>query len=107
MRIDGNSILTVYQPVAGLTPQQRADKIAERIIAAARDPDVLPESVKLEPRDGWTEITVNDKLLMAVTAVDAKAAGRSRKQLAIDNAGNIRQCILNYRRDHNWHVHCP
>ena len=101
--IDGNLILTVYQPVAGFTPQQRADKIAERIIGAARDPDVLPESVTLQPREGWTEISVNDKLLMAVTALDAKAAGKSRKQLAIENAGNIRQCILNYRRDHDWH----
>src|SRR3954452_379884 len=54
--VDGNTILTVYQSIAGLTPQQRADKIADRIIGAARDPNVLPESVKFEPHDGWTEI---------------------------------------------------
>jgi len=101
--VDGNSVLTVYEPVAGLTLQQRGDRIAERIIQAARDPDVLPESVALEPHDGWTEITANGKTLMAVTPADAKAAGKSRKQLAIENAGNIRQCILNYRRDHDWH----
>jgi small-conductance mechanosensitive channel len=101
--VDGNSVLRVYQPIAGLSPQQRADRIAQRIIEAARDRDVLPEAVTIDPRDGWTEITVSDKLLMAVTNLDAKAAGKSRKQLAIDYAGNIRQCILNYRRDHDWH----
>jgi small-conductance mechanosensitive channel len=101
--VDGTSVLTVYQSISGLTPQERADKIAERIIKAARDPDVLPESVALEPRDGWTDITAGGKFLMAVTAFDAKAARKSVKQLAIDNAGNIRQCILNYRREHNWH----
>ena len=101
--VDGNSVVTVYQPVAGLTPQERADRIAERIIKAARDPNVLPESITLESLDGWTEIAANGKTLMAVTPFDAKAAGTSRKQLAIANAGNIRQCILNYRRDHDWH----
>jgi hypothetical protein len=34
--IDGRSILTVYQPIGEYTPTQRAEKIAERIIAALR-----------------------------------------------------------------------
>ena len=104
MIIDGRSILTVYQPIGAYTPQQRADKITERIIAAAQDLDILPESVGLVPRDAWTEIIAGSRLLMAVTDLDAKMAGKSRKQLASEDAGNIRQALLNYRREHSWNA---
>ena len=104
MIIDGRSILTVYQPIGAYTPQQRADKIAERIVAAAQDINVLPESVGLVPRDAWTEIIAGSRVLMAVTDLDAKMAGKSRKQLASEDAGNIRQALLNYRREHSWNA---
>ncbi len=41
---------------------------------------------------------------MAVTDVDAKMAGKSRKQLASEDAGNIRQALINYRREHSWNA---
>jgi len=102
--IDGRSILTVYQPIGAYTPQQRAEKIAERIVVAAGDVDVLPESVGLVPRDAWTEITAGSRVLMAVTDLDAKMAGKSRKQLASEDAGNIRQALLIHRREHSWNA---
>lgn len=100
--IDGEQILRVYQPVASMTPEQRAEKIAERIIAVARDAKIPAESVAMVTRDAWTEIVVGDRLLMGVTDIDAKLAGTTRKQLAYDDVASIRQAILNYRNDHNW-----
>jgi small-conductance mechanosensitive channel len=99
--IDGRHILSVYQSVGSISPRERADKITDRIIAVAKG-DVPPESVGLSPREAWTEIAAGDKLLMVVTDGDAKLAGKLRKQLAIEDAGNIRQAILNYRKEHNW-----
>jgi small-conductance mechanosensitive channel len=96
--------LTVYQPIGGYSPKDRADKIAQRIVLAAEDPQILPESVALEPRDAWTEITADSRVLMVVTEADAKTAGKPRKQLATDYAGNIRQAILMYRREHSWNA---
>jgi small-conductance mechanosensitive channel len=100
--IDGRHILTVYQPIGSISPTERADKITDRIIAVAKDENVLPESVGLVPQESWTEITAGGKLLMAVTETDAKLAGKPRKQLANEDAGNIRQALLNYRKEHNW-----
>lgn len=102
--IDGRSILTIYQSIGAYTSEQRAEKIAERIIYAAKDIDVLPESVGVVSRDAWTEITAGSRVLMAVTDLDAKMAGKSRKQLSIEYAGNIRQALLNYRREHSWNA---
>ena len=100
--IEGRHILSVYQPIGNFTPQERAERIAERIIAAAKDGRISPESIGVQPRQAWTEITANDKFLMAVTDEDAKMAKKTREQLAAEDAGNIRQEFLNYRRDHSW-----
>jgi hypothetical protein len=102
--IDGRTILTVYQPIGASTPQDRAERIAKRIIAVAQDAAVTPESVGVQPREDWTEISSDSTVFMAVTDLDAKMAGKSRKQLASESAGNIRQALVNYRRDHSWNA---
>jgi small-conductance mechanosensitive channel len=100
--VEGRRILTVYQPIGTYTPKERAERIAERIIAVAREGKMSPELIGLQPREAWTEITANDKVLMAVTDVDAKMAKKTRDQLAAEDAGSIRQALLNYRREHSW-----
>jgi small-conductance mechanosensitive channel len=102
--IDGRTILTLYEPIGESTPQERADRIAGRIIAAAEDPTIPPESVAVEPGNEWTEISAGSRVIMAVTDLDASAAGKSRKQLASEAAGSIRQALVNYRRDHSWNT---
>jgi small-conductance mechanosensitive channel len=102
--IDNGTILTVYETVGGYTPQDRAEKIRERILAVARDTRIPAESVALVPREAWTEIAAGSKILMAVTDADAKKAGKPRNQLASEDAGNIRQALLNYRKAHNWNA---
>ena len=102
--IDGRKFVSVYEYVGTYTPQERAEKIAERIISVARDTHVPAESIGLEVRDAWTEISAGEKLIMAVTDADARMAGMPRKQLAIEDAGNIRQAILLYRQEHSWNA---
>jgi small-conductance mechanosensitive channel len=102
--IDGRTILTVYQPIGTTTPQQRAERIASRIIAVAEDPNIRPESIGIQPGNEWTEISSGSVVIMAVTDLDAKMAGKPRKQLSSEAAGNIRQALLNYRRDHSWNT---
>jgi hypothetical protein len=65
---------------------------------------ISAESVALVPREAWTEITADSRVLMAVTDLDARMSGRSRKQLASEDAGNIRQALLTYRREHSWNA---
>jgi small-conductance mechanosensitive channel len=100
--IEGHPVLKVYQPIGSYSPKDRAALIAQRILDAARDLSISPESVVSTPRGAWVEITAGGKILMAVTDEDAKLAGKPRAQLAMDDAENIRQYLMDYKRDHSW-----
>lgn len=102
--IDGRPILTVYEPVGTLTPETRAQGIAGRVIALARDGSIPAESVRLQPRNAWTEILADNTMIMAVTNADAKAAGKDRQQLAFEDAESIRQAVETYRNEHSWRM---
>ena len=102
--IDGYPILKVYEPVAMLTPQTRAQGIETRILAVARDSSIPSESIRLEPREAWTEIIAGDTAIMAITDGDARAARKTRQQLAQETALNIRQAVEEYRYSHSWRM---
>src|SRR5215831_16266200 len=101
VEIDGQTILTVYQSVGSFTATDRAAKISERILAAAKR-GADPKTVALTVRPVWTEISVEGNLLLAVTDEDAKNAAKPRAQLATEDAEIIRQVLLKYRQEHNW-----
>jgi small-conductance mechanosensitive channel len=100
--IDGRTILTVYQEIGSHTLDDRASAITKRIIAAAKTKAVSPDETHLQARPGWTEILVGDEAIMVVTDGDASGAGQPRGQLAKKYADNIRQAIVDYRRQHTW-----
>ena len=99
--IEGRTILTVYEPVGNLKPEERANGIETRLISFAAKGG-SPDAIRLQPHDAWTEIFLDNVLIMAVTDADAKMAGKSRARLAAEYAENIRIAIHNYRRDHSW-----
>ncbi|HXZ79063.1 MAG TPA: mechanosensitive ion channel family protein [Terriglobales bacterium] len=103
VEVEGRAILTIYEPIGTLTPEERAAAIARRIIFLAGG-SASPDSIRLQPRDAWTEIILDNMVIMAVTDADAKAAGKKREQLAFEDEEAIRQAILNYRREHSWRL---
>jgi small-conductance mechanosensitive channel len=100
--IDGRSVLHVYQPIGPDSPEARAQHIADRIVAAARDSSQSPDDLRLQARDGWTEISLGDTLIMVVAEGDARGAHRDRGGLAKEYAAAIGQAMRDYRRDHSW-----
>ncbi|HEX8814820.1 MAG TPA: mechanosensitive ion channel family protein [Terriglobales bacterium] len=101
--IDGRPILTVYETIAGSTPQERARVIESRIVSVARDSHYA-DSIRLEPREGWTEIFAGDAVIMVVTEADARETGETREKLSADYGQKITQAIANYRHDHSWRM---
>jgi small-conductance mechanosensitive channel len=99
--IEGHSVATVYEPVAGLSPEERAASIKERILAIARS-NASPDAVVLQSRNAWTEILLDNQIIMAVTEADAAATGKPREQVAFEDAERIRQSIRTYRKEHGW-----
>lgn len=96
-------ILTVFETVGGLTPEQRAAGIKGRIVAIARS-GASTLAARLEPHEGWTAILVGDQVIMAVTNADARAAGKSRQQMATEYADKITSAIHNYQEEHSWRM---
>ena len=99
--IEGRSVLTVYESVGTLTPEQRANAIAARIVSFAAGGG-SPDPVRLQTHDAWTEIFVGNTFIMAVTDADARMAGKPRDQLATEYVEKVRTAIHYYRRDHSW-----
>jgi len=102
--IEGRPVLMVYHPVGTFTPEERAAGIESRIIAAAKNGLVSPDSIRLQTREAWTEILMENTVLMAVTDQDARMAGKPRQQLAMEDADSIRREILTYRQEHSWRL---
>ena len=101
VEIEGRPVLMVYESVASLTPEKRAQSIAKRIVSLARSNASL-DSMRLEPHDSWTEIYLDNILVMAITDADARMAGKSREQLVHEDVEGIRRAIQEYRREHGW-----
>ena len=102
--VDGRPVLTVYEQVANLTPEARAQGIEKRIVALARETSTPVESVRIRQRDAWTDILADDTVIMAVTEADARATGKSRQLLALEDAESIRRTIQTYREEHSWRM---
>ncbi len=104
VQIDGQVILTVYEPIGAYSPEQRATAIKQRIVAIAKQQNRNPDCIVTQAREHWTEILCDKSVIMGVTDGDARMAAKSRQQLAIENAESIRQALRNYRREHSWRM---
>jgi len=99
--IDGRPILYLNAPIGGYTAADRAAAITQRILDLVKS-GVPVESVQVEEREAWSEIRSGNDLIMAVSDLDAQARGRSRQQLAAENAQIIRHTVGRYRDAHTW-----
>ena len=100
--IDGRPVLVVRAGAGGHTAHERADAIRDRILRIARNQRIKINDIHVEPRESWTEILVDNQVLMYITDADAKAADRTQTQLAGEHAEVFRRIIQRYREEHTW-----
>lgn len=100
--IEGRPLFTVYEPVGPLTPQERAERIEQRIIAIAEEESTTTATTHFETHSGWTEIYVGQQIIMAITDIDASIAGKGRPELAANYAAAITSAIETYRKERSW-----
>jgi small-conductance mechanosensitive channel len=102
--IEGRPLFTVYEPIGPLTPQARAERIEQRILAIAQEgqPVTTAPATHFEIRPGWTEIYVGDQIVMAITETDAENAGKTRPELATEYAAAITGSIATFHQEHGW-----
>jgi small-conductance mechanosensitive channel len=102
VEVDGRPVLVIYAPIGGFTPQERAQGIERRIIALGKRRDTALEAIHAEDRGTWTELMAGTDRIMGITAGDAKAAERTRPELAAEYTEIIRQVVKEYREEHTW-----
>ncbi len=75
----------------------RAKMIRDRIVDAAADRSISPDSVHVADAGGVTRIVAGDRPLVGLVDADAQLEGIGRPELAKIHSLRVQQAILNYR----------
>jgi small-conductance mechanosensitive channel len=96
--VEGDTLFVVRAAARGMSVEQRADGITDRIIALAESYTIRTEDVVADSRPDATEILATDRFVMGVYDVDAMLAGVSRDSLAGQYVTAIRGAVDAYRQ---------
>src|SRR3954471_9774110 len=94
--IDGIELFSV-RGVSSYPAQLRAQLIRDRIVAAAADPAVVPESLQMVDSDGSTRLMAGEHPIMAVVDADSALEGVARPALAMAHLYRVRTAIAEWR----------
>jgi small-conductance mechanosensitive channel len=97
VEVDGE-ILFEVRGVAAYPADRRADEIAGRIVAVARDRSVSPEDIVVVDGPNSTEVRAGDLRLMLVVDADGELNRLSRQDLGLAMTRRIREAVTSYRR---------
>ena len=98
--VSGKTLFSV-QRLLSLPAPARADAIRNRIQRLAKDISVNRSSLKVLASDVSTDIVAGDTIVMSITDKDAAAAGKTRNQVAQENAAIIASAIEALRREYS------
>lgn len=96
--LGGEPVLWITAGAGPYTPQFRADRIGQRLEAAARDRALHDLTVTVTEVDGSSELRVGPRLLMAVTARDAASLGIARASMAQQYARALEAALRTERQ---------
>jgi small-conductance mechanosensitive channel len=96
--IDGIVLFSV-RGVSSFPAPVRAQVIAGRIVAVAKDPAFNPDSLRIEESEIASRILADRQLLMGVYDADGRVEGVRREVLALTCLERIRAAIVAYRTD--------
>jgi small-conductance mechanosensitive channel len=94
--VDGQPLFRL-RGLSSFTAARRAEAVAGRIVALARDPGFDPATLSINEEETSTRILAGSQLLMSVYDADARIEGVNRSVLADYHLKAIRSAITNYR----------
>jgi len=96
VRVDGVELFQL-RGVPSYPAEARAAAVSDRIVAAANDPAIGPDSVRLAETNGLLTIVAGDRPIVAVVEADAALEQVGRNDLANAHLLRVRQAIVDYR----------
>jgi small-conductance mechanosensitive channel len=94
--IDGQALFRL-RGISSFTAARRAEAVAGRIVALARNSDFDPAKLRILEGETATRILAGDHLVMSVYDADARVEGISRRVLAESHLVAIRTAMAGYR----------
>ncbi|WP_375479509.1 mechanosensitive ion channel family protein [uncultured Nostoc sp.] len=105
-KIDGTPVILgdktlfiIKKNVGSFSPQERSQAVTSRIETIANDPSIPVDTLKSLDQEDTTNIVLGEKLIFTITENDAKAAGKSRQELAQEYIKKISGSIAKYRKE--------
>lgn len=100
--IDGQEVARIYSPAGPFSAKDRVPDIERRIVALAEKGFTGSVGIRSIPAEKATAVVAGGVIVMAVTDLDAEAAGTTRDKLALQYAAAIEEAIAGYRVKHTW-----
>lgn len=97
---DGRTLFVIRTAFGPFTAAQRAAAIPPRLHEAIERPEIGPGGVKAVAHEAYHEISAGGIYLMSVSEDDARAAGRSRSEVAESCRQALAAAIRDYRARH-------
>lgn len=97
--IDGRTLFGIYSGTGSLSARERAALIRSRIIQAANNPAISPESIRLKPVDTSIAIMAGKQILLLITENDAEEEQSLLSYLAIERLTVVQNAISAYRKE--------
>ena len=94
--IDG-TVLFRLRGVSSYSAEVRAGRVRDRIVAAAANPSVSIDSLRLVESGSTVEIAAGDQPLLMIIEADAAFEQVAQADLARAHLGRVRQAIVEYR----------
>src|SRR5271165_1866885 len=98
--VEGHEVFKVYERLGPFTPQERAQRVSERLTKLVYTPGADVAAITTAESEYGTEIKLGDTVLTIVTDDDAKQAHVVRALLAKYDASQIRNAIIQARQEH-------
>jgi small-conductance mechanosensitive channel len=96
--VDGKALFSL-RGIRGFTARARADAVAERIVAIARDKSIAADAVGLQDRPVGTTIVAGDRPVMTMLEADARVEGIELPVLAQVYLRQVSLAVAAYRAD--------
>ena len=97
--IDGRTLFEIYSGTGSLSARERASLIRSRIIQAANNPAISPESIRLKPLDTSIAIMAGKQILLLITENDAEEEQELLSYLAIERLTVVQNAVSAYRKE--------
>lgn len=93
------TLFVIKAGVGSFSASERSQAVTNRIETMAKDLTVPVNSLKISDQPSTTDILSGDKVIFTITDGDAKAAGKTRQELANEYLPKISNTIIQYRQE--------